>query len=237
MVRTGHTLYHGTSTLFLDSIRSHGLGAVNPVRQFRLLELLEFLAAGCEREIPNSPDYVQARPSVRRILKQEALHEHQANGKRHVFNFRHGSTYFVSHERGAVFYACRNQYGCEMLSSCVQLLCILRSNHISLSVPSVLNAIDLRTVFEAKQTPVLIEVNNVSLDALNTEHGFPAPSVYRRLCTTIPGLSEPDFVEHQRIFELTKILPYASLRASKIICDKRPEDGSFNYRLEPIHFA
>lgn len=32
-------LYHGTSTLFLDSILKHGLAGVNPVKEWELVEL------------------------------------------------------------------------------------------------------------------------------------------------------------------------------------------------------
>ena len=32
-------LFHGTSSLFLDSILSHGLGGINPVKDWKILEI------------------------------------------------------------------------------------------------------------------------------------------------------------------------------------------------------
>ena len=43
-----YEFYHGTSSLFIESILRNGLGGINPNLKFKNLELLKFIYGQCE---------------------------------------------------------------------------------------------------------------------------------------------------------------------------------------------
>ena len=73
-------LYHGTSTLFVDSIANHGLGGMNPVKEWSLLELAKEVLLLSEGEIlPRSSEslygdlYALSNPAYEMKTQQSNL--------------------------------------------------------------------------------------------------------------------------------------------------------------------
>lgn len=56
-----HLFYHGTSSLFLRSIKKNGLGGINPNIDYKLLELLRFLYELSESKLQDNNDYLIVR--------------------------------------------------------------------------------------------------------------------------------------------------------------------------------
>lgn len=53
--------YHGTSSIFLNSIIEFGLGGINPNIKYKNLELLQYLSLECEQKISNKEEYLVIR--------------------------------------------------------------------------------------------------------------------------------------------------------------------------------
>ncbi|MGB1019437.1 MAG: hypothetical protein ACPGVH_10195, partial [Chitinophagales bacterium] len=51
--------YHGTSNIFLDSIKENGLGGLNPSIDFNLIEVLKYLRSKAETYLLKDKDYIQ----------------------------------------------------------------------------------------------------------------------------------------------------------------------------------
>jgi len=60
------TYYHGTSSIFLDSILKTGLGGINPNLEYKNLELLEYLHIKAEEILANDKDYISMRSNNNR---------------------------------------------------------------------------------------------------------------------------------------------------------------------------
>lgn len=230
----GVTLYHGTSTLFLDSIKENGLGAVNPVEKFRLHELLVFLANECERRTPNDPGFNQIKYTTYAMLNQDPLYRHPNDEKQRLLNFRHGATYLAAMEKGAVLYACQNRLGSELLSTCASLVSVLLTNKEPVNVPVELNGIDLQSVLNTEHLPILVEAQNVPLSSLNTEHGMSAEFAFNHLQSEDPTLTIEGFTRVVGVFELTQPIPSWALRYRRVMCQANITDASFSYRLNEI---
>ncbi len=228
---SGVTLYHGTSTLFLDSIKESGLGAVNPVEKFRLHELLMFLKNECERRTPNDPGFNLIKLTTYAMLNQDPLYRHPNDEEQRLLNFRHGATYLAAIEKGAVLYACQNRLGSELLSTCASLVSVLLTNKEPVNVPRELNGIDLEAVLSSEHLPILVEAKNVPLSCLNTEHGMPAELAYNHLKAEDQTLTVERFVRIAGVFELTQPIPSWALTYRRVMCQANITNPNFTYRL------
>jgi len=231
---SGVTLYHGTSTLFLQSIKESGLGAVNPVEKFRLHELLVFLAGECERRTPNDPGFNRIKLTTYAMLNQDALYRNPGDKKQRLLNFRHGATYLAAMEKGAVLYACQNRLGSELLSTCASLVSVLLTNKEPVNVPRDLNGIDLEAVLNREHLPILVEAKRVPMSYLNTEHGLSAELVFDQLKAKDPKLTIEGFIRVAGVFELTQPIPSWALSYRRVMCQANITDADFSYRLSEI---
>lgn len=62
------SLWHGTSTVFLDSIREHGLGAINIAKKYKLIALLDYLYKETSRLKINHKGLENKRNSIKSII-------------------------------------------------------------------------------------------------------------------------------------------------------------------------
>ena len=156
-------LYHGTSTLFLDSIVHNGLGAVNPVNEWKLLELSKEVYALSEQYLKETKLFQVSSYSYKSMTEQTN------SGS---FNFQHGDTYLSPSKQTAARYAINKRYGSEMLTYTIDFLKELLSLDIKYvksdlfrKYPKVFGLI------EANPSPLLIQVSNVKISSLLSEHG------------------------------------------------------------------
>ena len=154
-------LFHGTSTLFIDSILKKGLGSINPLKELNLFDFGNELLLLIEKYLSETEFYKLNIDSYNKIIEQSI------DGK---LNFQHGNTYLAAVEKTAVSYALTNQYGSEFLSFTMKFLDELLNKEILIQ--------NLREkyfkVFELinmKPTPILIKVENISKNSLLNEYG------------------------------------------------------------------
>lgn len=152
-------LFHGTSSLFLDSIMRHGLGGENPVVELGIIEKLSRAIQLADKHLCDMPEWKSYDWVFRKIVNQESSNR---------ANFRHGATYMTPSEFTARNYATSNKYGSECLDHLRKLLELLGpfAAELTVELDSSLerfNVVDM--------VPILIEVDGIEVGALRTEDG------------------------------------------------------------------
>lgn len=156
-------LYHGTSTIFLDSIIANGLGAVNPMSDWKVYELCKEVYALSETHLKSTKLFDVSGYSFKRMAEQS---------NQGAFNFQHGDTYLSASINTAVSYAIDKEYGSELLTYTINFLKEL----LRLDLPKVKSDLFSKYgkvfgLIEAKPSPVLLQVTNLKADKLTDEHG------------------------------------------------------------------
>ncbi len=157
-------LYHGTSTIFLPSIRESGLGAEDPNVEFRSYELLSELLETMKRHDWFGDQVLAAQEFMFQNMADQLV---TGGG----FNFRHGGTYLSPSRLTAIQYASANAYGSELLSNTVTLLEKLEKHDKSLSWRILKQYPNLSGLRELEKQPILIEVSQVPISSLRSENG------------------------------------------------------------------
>jgi len=155
-------LYHGTSTIFLKSINEHGLGAVNPVKEWKVLELAKRVL---ELSYKYLSDY---KPFQIRKLSFENMVFQRNSG----MNWQHGETYLSSTIEKATSYATSNLMGSEILTYTADFLKEL----LKRDIPDVSNKLyqDFPNVFKLLETSpsaLLLEISGIKHEDLKSENG------------------------------------------------------------------
>lgn len=155
-------LYHGTSTLFLDSIIQNGIAAKDPVREWKILRLAEEIYPFCEKYLTDNHLFVKSGKVFFSMVNQEC----NTNG----FNFQHGNTYISFSQVTAVNYAIRKKYGSELLTYTLEFLYEL----LQLDILEIKNTLyqkymHLYHLLEMRPSPLLIKISNVNINSLKTE--------------------------------------------------------------------
>ncbi|MFJ5762752.1 hypothetical protein ACIQAA_27210 [Neobacillus sp. NPDC093182] len=147
-------LYHGTSTLFLEDILAKGLGAVNPIKKYSIMETLGKL-------VHKGYEYIEFLPkSVHWRLKQNSDIVNQA-----VANFRYSGVYLTPSKLTAVRYS-RNKYGSELISNTMILYLFLEEY----SVPIELDNDFLSHIINCSYEPVVIIASGVDCSLFQSEN-------------------------------------------------------------------
>ncbi len=156
-------LYHGTSTLFLDSIVQHGLGAINPVKEWNILDL-------CREVYELSEEYLRDTQLYANSIHSFKMMAEQSNEK--VFNYQHGDTYLSPAKSTAIRYAINKEYGSEMLTYTIDFLKELLKKEISyVSTELYQKYWKIYDLIEAKPSPLLVQIKNVNINSLLSEKG------------------------------------------------------------------
>lgn len=211
-------LYHGTSDIFLSSIRQHGLGAIDPNAGWRSRELLlELLQIDAQHHFLDPLYRVSAEP----ISQQKVT----AAG----FNFRHGSTYLSPCRSTAIRYAIGNPWGSELLSETLKGLDQLEEHDAGQAAGVLGKYSAIAEVRDQEHEPVLIELSNVRLETLRSEEGKAASE-------TIELMAKSRHVWQQANFELRGSIPARDLTCYRIRWDGK--DSLFpDYSLEEIELS
>lgn len=156
-------LYHGTSTLFLDSITQNGLGAINPVKEWNILELCQEVYELSEEHLKDTKLYEISIHSLKFMSEQM---------NKGSMNFQHGDTYLSPVKETGIRYAIDKEYGSELLTYTINFLKEL----LNKDIPYVKTELFQRFpkifgLIEAKPSPILIQVKNADIFSLLSEDG------------------------------------------------------------------
>lgn len=155
-------LYHGTSTVFLESILKNGLGGLNPVKEWNLINLSKEVFRLSEIHLKETELFLRSSYSFKKMTEQS---------KAGSFNWQHGDTYLSPSKQTASSYAINKKYGSELLSYTLEFLKEL----IKLKLDEIKKLqYEYRKVFSLlniNPAPLLIEVSNIPTSILVDEKG------------------------------------------------------------------
>ena len=215
-------LFHGTSSIFIESIRQHGLGGVNPIQQYDVVPFMQRLFERCQRRLAGSREWEIKANIIGAIAQQEVK----------GFNFRHGATYLTPARYVAARYACSNRLGSEAISEAAECLLLLPDED-----RTELRRHPVAQLFDARHEPIVIRVESVPVSYLRTEYGGdPREQLdemveLARLAPQLSDLHRSEVLWQQENFELIEPIEQAKLvlfRAREI-CRHPP-----NYRFEVL---
>lgn len=225
MARLEFPLYHGTSTLFLESIARHGLGGWDPIKEWRVLECLRKVLPIAEKYADRC-EILAGNVGVARFMAE------QVNAR---MNFQHGAVYLSPSRGTAVRYACGKKKGSELISRTILLieeLCRLKvvdeCGNISNEYPELLNVLNI------EPAPVLIKVASIDAGMLLSEFGTSASgnlAEIRKLQDFHPGSWEK--LSQQFNFRLTRPIAASDLSVN-LIAVRKWQQSAIDYGLLPI---
>lgn len=180
-------LYHGTSSLFSDSILEFGLGSINPIEQFSVRPFMRSLFDLSEALRRNDRSWHDSKYVVQWMLDQEVFETGA--------NFQHGQTYLSPSRRSAVGYALTNRFGSELLTQTYRLFRWLMENKANLLTEMQLDRHPVAKLFKSKPEPILITACQVNLSHLAAEDGGSVEPVVEELSQFLSLFKEsPDEV-------------------------------------------
>ena len=209
--RTPVPLYHGTSKLFLPSIRSVGLGAKDPNVTFRTREMLDELVNAREWNWDEDPDLVVARNIIEQRVTRGGL------------NFRHGSAYLSPSKTTAVRYALNNRSGSEFLSTTFCMFEKLKTYDLCGANRIIKKYPELLKLYEMPHQPLLIEALDIPIRNLRSERGEDPAYALRMLMENADGPRK--FTWEQCNFEL--IAPHSAANLKYYCIEYKNADSVF----------
>lgn len=231
--------YHGTSTIFLDSIRKTGLGGINPNLDFKNLEVLRFLYKQAENHLLDNSDYLKIRATTQAMSQQGIVDLIQQNGEKQRCYFRHDRIYIALSIMRAIVYACQNEYGSEIVGRCVFLYNLLKAKISEFTIPKDINLFGIDKIAELRHEPIIIEISNVNDYDLGKEDGKTAEEALDFLRKTLPDLTEKERFKFEQYcnFELLKPVQIENLKFYKLFTTGVLGQNNFDYELIEINNA
>lgn len=218
-------LFHGTSTLFYDSILATGLGGRNIFQELGLQaianELLKY-----EEQLATMPTWLSEKYFLLKMAGEQKPRGHSG------FNFRYGGAYVSPSRQAAATYALLNKCGSEALAGTLKVI-----EELMLRFPGLATLEQFSRVLafaNRPRMPILIEAHDVPEAFLRAEQGGPCGPV---LDYIEDNLSDPEIYETmvgQSNFELLSPIPSYQLRFYKIVSPETAYGSLEDLRLEPL---
>lgn len=228
--------YHGTSTIFLESIRENGLGTINPNIDFNNLKVLAYLKDKCEEALVDNEDYKKIRATTIAMANQTFLPIRDSNGEIHIMNYQHDGIYVSMSRIRAATYVVTNKYGSEILCRCIELIKLLKNNKIEFKIPNEINQFHIEQYIGFVAKPIIVEVKNISDNDLLLENGGPADDQIKFIKSKLPSMREEfKFVFLQACnFRISKPISPDNLNFYELDYDGYPGSDKFEITLGRI---
>jgi hypothetical protein len=223
--------FHGTSSLFVDSIKKHGLGGVNPNFKFGHLKSLKSLFELAEKTLLDKEEFRKIYDTTRAMSLQAKL-KTKIDGKDEILNFLHNRIYIALSQERAISYATLNKYGSEILSTSIKLVELLDKYKINYSSINE-SIVNIRNVKEKSPKPILIKVLSVDENRLDKEDGKTAIEALDFLRSVMPKLTEEQkfrFFQHCN-FQIIDPIPASKLEFYEIDFTGKFGQRDFEYTL------
>ena len=228
--------YHGTSSIFLSSIKENGLGKINPNTDLKLLDVLKYLRNLAEKNLLSNERYLKLQETTYAMCKQAFLEKPTEDGKTKTFNFRHTNIHIALSKERAITHVVNNKYGSEILDRCIEIYKLLKSSNIKFEIPKNINQFGFENYIESDPKRIIIEILEIDENGLNKDDGKTAKEALDYLRTQIPKLDEETkFYFFQRCnFELLYPIESKYLKFYELDFDGYPGDMDFEYTLSKI---
>jgi hypothetical protein len=198
------SLYHGTSTLFLKDIIESGLGGVDPVEKWKILEFAKAIAPIVNEHLSSDDNFMVKANTFMHMVNQTSSHS----------NYQHGDTYLSPSMDTAVRYASNKRYGSEILTYSLDFLEELIRRDIGEGIDDLYQKYPrLFGFLDISPAPLIIEVIDYDTDWLLTEFGNDATKQIEKLVMDY-NLNPDDIHEEgqQDNFRLINPVPSDSLK-------------------------
>jgi hypothetical protein len=155
-------IFHGTTSLFIESIIENGLGGKDPLTTLRARETFTELFELGENQLGNDPFWIESRKKLTPLARQEYL-----GGN---FSFQHGESYLTPIRECALDYATTSRLGgCELLYYMHILIKQLMYKQVD-GIEYVVSQ-ELVDILTTDHKPVLITLNHLPKISVATETG------------------------------------------------------------------
>jgi hypothetical protein len=202
-------LFHGTSSLHLDSIRSAGLGGRNIVEDMgirRAAQLIASLAADYRAD----EDWLLDVDACEKIGQDPAHDRLKDTESGFSFSFRYGGTYLSASRETAAQYALLYPNGGEALSYALKLFRRLAKTKPELNTGPCFAP--LLSFARQSGTPIVVEARGVPVHMLRTEQGSGTELLLARMGRVPEDTEYYDALVAQHNFELMGPVPAENLR-------------------------
>ncbi len=194
----GFSLYHGTSSLFLDSIYESGLGGENISEKYQINEMFSQIVDAFNNHYMDAEWWV-----CEGFLCEKMVRGDVTNGD---FNFRYGGVYLTPSFETAKNYAISNKYGSELVSYCIRAYEELFKRNPILANKIFPSNHPLRELAVLMGTPVVLEIVDITKDGLVTEQGAPIKEQLQLMSQL------PEEIWQQFNFESTKTIAFEYIK-------------------------
>ena len=210
-------LFHGTSTLFLESIQTHGLGGVNPIDIYSVRAFVQEAYEFCEHVFSGDAEWEACKFSPRLLIEQESFSDNS--------NFQHGDTYLTPSRASAVGYALTNRFGSELLSMGARLVALIRDRRAELIHECPLVRNPAMNLISCDSKPILVTARNVTVDMVLSEGGATPEMQIEQLKTLWPIIRDTGAVLNIN-FRLRRAVSPSSLNIEYLdpTCERNPYD-------------
>lgn len=158
-------MYHGTSSIFLDSIMKKGLGGQNIGDTYQPLKMFAQIVKIFQSKYSDQEWWSKNHYFMEKMVSNDVT--------RGGFNFRYGGIYLTPCLQTAAKYANSNKYGSELISYFIKAYDALFKFEPEKAEEIFPLNHPLRDVISVVAKPIILEILNVSKDNLTTEQGKP----------------------------------------------------------------
>jgi hypothetical protein len=228
--------YHGTSSIFLESIRKNGLGKINPNLDLNLLDVLKYLRTIAEKNISKSEDYLKLQETTFAMCNQVFLKKENENGEFKTFNFRHTNIHVSLSKERAITHIAINKYGSEILGRCIDIYKLLKFSNVEFEIPVNINKFGFEKYIDSDPKRIIIEILEVDENRLDKDDGKTAKEALDYLRTQIPRLDKEtkfNFFQYCN-FELLCPIEPKHLKFYELDFEGYPGNVDFEYTLSKI---
>ena len=195
-------LYHGTSTIFEDSIRQYGLGGLRSERLYSLdsFKFLKDFFEGSNNEWWIDKDY---RSTVDFILEDRVLR---------TASYRYGGVYLSPSIISATKYA-QNRYGSEYLSILLEGVIEIEKIAPQIAKAFLADNAELEQLLTQTGKPLVVKANNLQINQLRAENGDDANKTLSKMINIAEAVpSAPvEVLWQQSNFECVEVIPANNL--------------------------
>lgn len=157
-------IYHGTTTLFLDSIKEYGLGGRDLVGEWELVSVFRALFELAEQRLAGDDLWLRYREKASYIAYQKNSEDN------FNYNFQHGQLY-ITHYRGLANDYAILDAGCELLQYIRGFVRLLSRAGAHSEVKKIIQG-KVESVLSKSYQPVLLQLNSVKLADVESENGI-----------------------------------------------------------------
>jgi hypothetical protein len=226
-------LYHGTNELFYESIKEHGFGGLDIIKELHVVEVLRELLTICKERLSAHVEdrWIGWMTCADFIAGQNVT----ASGA----NFRHGSVYLTAADYKAMSHATAYETGSEILECFMMIWKRLQEHQIDIPESVLRRSQRILEFASGGKCPLLFVLNSVPISILAAEDGGDVKSVFASPASILS--EDPKFfgVMCQSLnFELLQPMPISEIKVFRMVKDNSSEQDQYSVvPYEPHHIS